>query len=467
MADDDTPETERAERFLPFSVEQNPAPTRLEGQDSENQIQDLTDSIMETFYRVLPSNYVSQINGPYYTTQFRALVESLARTQITAEQAALDGYIDFTRPEYLWQIIGTLVFPEARSNDDIPVIPGDVSYRTFLKRLIELLMQGAKLDVQEKGIELLTTAVVDVLAKVAFQRDPNTAWGFPEQFEFEINVSDRTVWTDPGTGDLIEGEIGTGFPELPFTLQKNVGIVLRALKPGHAIYDYRHLFLESYGILFEGAVSFDFDTFYYEDFRKFCTGAKEITGTEGETLTDRFLFSDPTREFRWVLPGAILEILSGPNARPTLGGVNQATLGRYRVREVLRMPVGAETTLRSYTTSPTGLTGTATILDGGELEDLSQDWSLAEEGEILTLSAGPNAGRYRLETLLGPDGGSVGFVPSGSGITNVRVSPSLLRLETIMPETTTGQTYRVGVDRLGVRRPQVVTGEDVSAQFYL
>jgi len=458
---------DRADRFLPFSIEQNPAPTRLEGQDSTNQIQDLTDSIMETFLRVLPSNYVSQINGPYYTTQFRSLAEVLARVQVTAEQAALDGYINFTRPEYLWQVIGALAFPEAKSNRDVPTIPGDVSYRTFLKRIIELLLEGAKLEVQKEGIEALTSAVVSVLAKVAYQRDPNTAWGFPDQFTFEINVSDRTVWTDPGTGDLIEGDIGTGFPDLPFVLQKNVGIVLRALKPGHAIYDYRNLFLESFDTLFEDTVSFDFDTFYYEDFRKFCTGAKEVTGTEGETLTDRFLFSDPTREFRWILPGAILEVLSGPNARPTLGGVDQATLGRYRVREILRMPIGAETTPRSYTTSPTGLVGTVTILDGGELEDLSQDWSLAEEGEILTLSDGPNGGRYRLETLLGPDGGSVGFVPSGSGITNVRVSPSLLRLETIMPETATDQIYRVGVDRLGVRRPQVVTGEDVSAQFYL
>lgn len=131
------------------------------------------------------------------------------------------------------------------------------------------------------------------------------------------------------------------------------------------------------------------------------------------------------------------------------------------------MPLGAETTPRAYTTSPTALSGTATILDNGELEDLSQDWSLAEEGEIVTIADGPNAGRYRLETLLGPNGGPIQAVASGSGITNVRVALSLLRLETIQPSAATDQAYRVGVDRLGVRVPQFVTGEDVSAQFYI
>lgn len=464
--DEKKPDLERAPRFLPFSLEQNPAPVPLVGQDGQNQFQDLTDSIMATFLAVLPSNYVAQINGPYYTTQFRAMAEQLARIQITSEEASLDSYIDFTRPEFLWQTVGTLVFPEADTQSEAPVIEGDVSYRTFLKRMIELLLTGATLKVQEAGVALLTTAVVTILEKVAFSRDPNTAWGFPEQFEFEINVSDCAVWTDPGTGVLITGNLGSGFAPLPITTAQNVNLVLRALKPAHTLYEYRNLFLDTVNS-FEDSVSWDFNSYYYDDLRKFCTGSKEINGTKGVTLTDRFLFSDATLAFGSVCPGAILEILSGPNARVTLGGKDAATLGRYRVRDILRMPVGAESTPRAYTTSPTGLTGTATILDGGQLEDLSQDWSLADEGEILTLSAGPNAGSYRLETLLGADGGPVGFVASGSLITSVRVAPSLLRLETIQPETATNQTYRVAVDRLGVRTPQVVSMEDVSDQFYL
>ena len=463
--DEKKPDVERAPKFLPFSLEQNPAPVALKGQDAINQAQDLTDSIMATFFRVLPSNYVSQINGPYYTTQFRALAEQLALIQITAEEAALDGYIDFTRPEFLWQTIGTLVFPDIDENG-IPQIDGDVAYRTFLKRMIELLLQGATLKVQKAGVELLTTAVVTILEKVAFARDPNTAWGFAEQFEFEINIEDCTIWTDPGTGELITGELGTGFPTLPFVTQKNVNIVLRALKPAHALFEYRHLFRDSLTAP-EDSVSFDLNSYYYDDLRKFCTGSKEINGATGVTLTDRFLFSDSSLSFGSVCPGATLEILDGPNTKVTSGGLDTTYLGRHRVREVLRMPLGAESTPRAYTTLPTGLTGTLSTLADGELEDLSQDWSLATEGEVLTLTEGPNAGSYRLETLLGSNGGDVGFVASGSLITNVRVAPSLLRLETIQVQAATGQTYRVAVDRLGVRVPQVVLLEDVSAQFYL
>lgn len=459
------PETERAERFLPFSIEQNPAPVNLEGQDAKDQIQNLADSIMATFRRVVPSNYVGQVDGPYYSQQYRALAKVLAEIQITASEAALDGYIDFTRPEFLWQTIGTLIFPTARDSDEAPVIFGDVSYRTFLKRMVALLLEGATLKVQEEGVGLLTDAVVTVLEKVAHQRKSYSAWQYPEQFEFEVNVSGTTVWTDPGTGEKIQGEVGTGFPEFPFITQRNVNIVLRALKPAHALFEYRHLFHESFQHLFEDAVSFDIHSYYYDDFRKFCTGRKEITGVDGETLTNRFLFSDPTREFRSVAPGAVLEILTGPNARPTLGGKSQATLGLYRVREILRMPGGAESTPRGYTTSPSNLAGTLIVQDNGELEDSDQDWSQAVEGEILTILSGPNAGRYRLETLLGPTGGPVGFIASGSGISRVRVAPSLLRVETLMPEATKSQVYRVGVERLGVRVPQIVTGEDVSAQF--
>jgi len=459
----DDPDRERS--LLPYTVGQNPAPVEVVGQQSTDQVRALTEQILGTFSRVLPSNYVSQISGPFYNTQFQAFAEVLARIQITAEEAALDGQIDFTRPEFLWQTIGTLVFPDI-NEDGIPDIPGDVSYRCFLKRMINLLLRGARLDVQKEGIELLTSAVVTILEKVAFQRDPNTAWGFAEQHEFEVNVSDTSTWTDPETGELIEGVVGTGFPEDPFRLQKNVAIVLRALKPAHTLYDYRHLFLESFEDIFTDDVSWEISPYYYDDFRRFCEGAQCIAGT-GDTLSDRTLFTDPTLDFRSICPGALLEILSGPNTPPSQGGVDEFNLGRYYVREVLRMPIGAESTPRAYTTSPTGLSGTATIGDNGQITDEAQDFSQVEEGEILTITEGGNAGSYRIDTLLGVNGGEPGFVASGSLIESIRVAPSMLRLARIMPEQATGQSYTVGVDRLGIRKPQIVVGEDASAQFYL
>jgi hypothetical protein len=387
--------------------------------------------------------------------------------------------VDYARPEFLWQMIGTLVFPDIREAPrGVPEVDGDIRYREFLRRMIILLLQGATEDVVQEGLELLTEAVIQVLSKVDFSHREISAWGFGEQNEFEINVLCVTVFTDPTTGELIEGALGTGFPIDPFRVLRNNLRILRALKPAKALFEYRHLFLDAFGTLFTAQPMIDLDPWYYEDFRKFCCGMKEIVGDQGVTLPGRMTFQDVTLDFRSVCPGATLEILDGPNATSNQGGLDSSTHGRYRVVGVQRLIFGedgvfddagdlVELNLRPYTTSPSGLSGEATANDAGELEDPNQDFSDTVEGETLTFLEGPNAGTYRLETLLGNNGGAVGFVPPGSGVTGVRVAPSILQILTRMPVEAAGQSYRVAVERLGVRTPFTVLGEDASAQFYI
>lgn len=465
--------------YLPFTREQNPAPVPTAGQQGVRTVRDITDAILRTFQQVLPSNYVSEIPGPYYVLQYQALAEQLAQIQLELEEAGLESDVDFARPEYLWQMIGTLVFPDTKqSPGGIPEIDGDLTYREFLRRMILLLLQGAKESVVEEGLNLLTEAVVEVLAKVNFSDKDISAWGFGEQHEFEINVLCVTVFTDPSTGELIEGEVGTGFPIDPFKTLRNNLRILKALKPAKALYEYRHLFIETFGTLFTDSPLIDLDPWYYEDFRKFCCGMKEITGNQGTTLSVQ-VFTDPTRDFSAICEGAVLEILNGPNASPANGGTDSSTLGRYRVTGIQRLLFGedvedesAETLVpvpRSYTTSPTGLQGSViTVLgEDGVLEDPAQDFSNAVEGEILTILEGPNAGSYRLETLIGNNGGFVGEVPPGSAISKVRVAPSILTTLTRMPQPASGQSYTITLERLGVRKPFTVLGEGVSAQFYV
>jgi len=456
-------------------VAQNPAPVSGSGQGSIDAKREIVERILNTFFTILPSNYVSQITGPYYTIQFQAVAEQLAAIQFDANEAGMDWNFDFTRSEFLWQIMGALAFPDATN---IPRVPGDVSYRCFLKRMIELLLDGATSPNQQSGVELVVgeNVRVTVLEKSIAGRRPGSAWGLEDQFTYEVNVEGKQTWTtDDGMGNtiLIEGEFGTGFPQDAYlgaqavgVFQNNVGIVLKALKPAHALFEYRHLFRDAINEI-QDSMSWDLQAFYYDDFRKFCTGAKRVRSDDGETLVDRTLFSDVTVTFQAIVPGSKLRVLSGLNTPPSQGGVDSVYLGEYQVKEVLYFPVGADPTPRAYTTSPTGLVGELVVGDEGVLEDTAQDWSLADEGEILTISAGPNEGRYRLETLLGSNGGPVGFVPSGSGVTQVRVALGLLRLTRRMPEVATEQTYEVGVDRLGIRVPHVVEDEDRSALFFL
>jgi hypothetical protein len=454
--------------LLPTLLVQNPSPVGKGGQDRITTKRAQVDRIMEVFLQLLPSNYVSQVTGPFYTVQFQAVAEVIADFQLTAQEAFSDASYEYTRSEFLFQLLGMLVFPDADS-DGYPDLKGDLTYREFLRRMVALLLQGATKPTIEEGLGLLSDATFTLVEKVIAARQttkkvwdaaqgrwvdrPGSAWGLDDQFEFEINVEH----TDPETGLQ-------AFPPDPFVLQENARIVLRALKPAHTLYDYRHLFREAFGQLFTDTYSWELSNYYYDDFRKFCCGAKQVSGTAGVTWTDRGLFSDTTREFDQISAGAELVILTGPNSIAA-SSADSGEYGRFRVEDVLAFPVGTDTTARAYTTSPTGLTGMATVT-GDAIEDPNQDWGQAVEGEELTFTAGPNAGTYRLKAVLGNNGGPVGEPTTGSG-TRVRVALSLLRLERRMKYATTGQQYTVVVDRLGVQEARQVTGEDASIFFVL
>ena len=210
-------------------------------------------------------------------------------------------------------------------------------------------------------------------------------------------------------------------------------------------------FWEMFGNIFSDTFTMDMDYSHYEDVRKFCEGAKQITGV-GNTLVDRSLFTDSTKNFRNVPVGATLYISNGDN------------LGSYTVEEVLCLPIGSDSTPRNYTTS-NGLNGTLIVLSNNTVEDSTQDFSSCDENTTITILDGGNQGTYRMEFLLGSNGGAVGF---SSGIsTKVKLGFSTLRLTQRMKKSLNNQNYKVSVDRLGVREPISVQGQDISSLFYL
>ena len=442
---------------LPSLVPQNPAPFAVDSQGRKTVVRSQVDRIMEVFFKVLPSNYASQVMGPNYSLQFQAAAEQIASFQISAQEVWADSVYDYTRSEVLYQILGALVFPDAGIGM-WPTLEGDLTYRQFLQRMVVLLLQGATAGTVKEGVELLTTATVEVLERgVLARQTPGSAWGPGDEFTFEVNVTgSRTV--------VVGGEevVLDDFPADPFTLQDNVDIVMRALKAAHTLYDYRNLFRDSFGTLFSDAVSVDYDIYYYEDFRKFCLGAERVTGEAGVTPTDRTLFIDTNRDFTSVQHGATLTILTGPNST-VASATDEGWMGHYRVQEVRYFPVGDDATLRAYTTA-SGLSGSA-VVEGSTLTDPNQNWGLAPEGDILTFSEGPNAGSYRLKTVLGAEGGPVGFVSPGTA-TRVRIAPSTLRTQSRMPLAATGQQYTVSVDRLGIQVPRQESDEDASEFFF-
>ena len=151
--DDDAPKT--GDDQAPFALAQNPAPNPPSGQAYLTDKQALTQQIMATFRAVLPSNYVAQVNGPWYSLQFQAMAEQLAEIQISTTEIYKDSGFDFTRTDFLWQVLGSLVFPEASDQSGIPQIDGDLAYREFLHKMVLLLLEGATKASMEGGLEAL------------------------------------------------------------------------------------------------------------------------------------------------------------------------------------------------------------------------------------------------------------------------------------------------------------------------
>ena len=582
-----------ADKIITSFLDQNPAETEPSNQEFLNKKRLLVEKILATYRDLLPSNYISEVTGPNYLNQFQAIAEQLAVIQITFQEILKDTQFDFTRSDFLYQFLGSLVFPEP-DETGFPSIDGDITFRNFLEQMVLLLIEGAKLTTIEKGLELLTDADIQIIEKsIAARTTPNSIWGLDEQFEFEINVSSNG---------------GTEFPDNPFLLQSNAFIVLRALKPAHTLYTYRHLFKEVFGALFEDTFTLDFTNHYYDDKRKYCDGAKSLTGGErllfstlgsgtlgsdlfedltvdffasniksgnvliisegtsegayeivqvqdsthlllnstlpstfsgvnwvvlnssgGDTLSDQYLFSDPTRDFSSIKPFSLLKILSlaeGSSASVTaasstftdlstnfisLGVISGDTLhisaglnrgaytvssvvseteltlttlfasteagvswfikspntGDYKILDIISVPVPDDSTERTYTTYPTGLAGSLTVADGifTDVSTIPVDFSTAVSGEILTIASGPNEGSYRLNIIPGGDGGFVGTTSVFSS--EVIPSPSIVRVDRRMPVVAEGQSYSISVDRLGVQTPKKVCREDVSLFFVI
>lgn len=428
---------------VPFTLTQNPAPNPLTGQDAKTTKQELVDSIMDNFRKVLPSTYVAQVTGPWYSLQFQAMAEQLASIQLSTGEIYKDSEWDFTRSDFLWQVLGSLVFPGATNRDGVPTIDGDIPYRQFLHKMVLFLLEGATKKSMEQGIDALDESIVTTITERYLEsppRDPNGAYTIDDQFIVDV---------------FVEGAQAGTFPDDPFILQRNVDLVLAALKPAHVFYSYSYLFRDAFDKIADdsGGLRLDLDSYYYADLRKWCLGAKRIAGT-GEVLASRTLFTDPSVSFGSIRPGAFLTITSGANE------------GSYRVVSTRAFLSGADSTLRSYTLSTTPpVSGTGKVVDGQTFTDELQDWGQYPVGTQITLADGPNAGTYLLEAVLGEDGGLLGT--AGIQGTSVRISPSVLQVDRRIPAAATAQPYTVGVDRLGIQTPRPIASEDVSSQFYL
>ncbi len=284
-------------------------------------VQEITEQILEQFEKSLPSNYVAKVRGTNYQHLFRSLAEQLALIQFHTEMNLEDADFSLTRTDFLYQVLGKTVFPNAELvQGQFPDIPGNITHQTFLREMVLLLLQGAKIGAVEKGPQLLADLGVDIIEKTPHIYDQQSKWNLYDQFSFELNlmalkgtVKEGEHWhtievdslgNGKTTGTFVErgkAQVHThkvkdfviqsyveadgtehthepkqDFPINPFVLKQNIELIMMALKPAHTLYEYRHVFVELFGDLFTAEHSWQQEQWHYDDHRKSWRGVKEV-----------------------------------------------------------------------------------------------------------------------------------------------------------------------------------------------
>src|SRR5690606_10728196 len=89
---------------------------------------------------LLPSNYISTVQGPNYTNELKAIAVELSRIELALEDIASDRDVSKTRSEFLYSMLGYLVFLNAKLP---PMSFDDVEFRRFLLTLIRVYFKGS------------------------------------------------------------------------------------------------------------------------------------------------------------------------------------------------------------------------------------------------------------------------------------------------------------------------------------
>lgn len=379
--------------------------TSIETQQGFSDWQSLVGKIMESYKGELPSSYTSTTKGTNYQLDFLAIAEQLAKLQIAASQVFYDSQIDFVRSQFFFQNFSSFLFPKGS-----PKFDSDEEFREFLKKLLPLMTKNRIL---QDALRLLA----ENLSVVELPRH-------------NVEV-------------ILEG-----FPK-SFQVLQNIDVLMDILKPAHSLYQTIILFREDFS-KFDSSVAFDVQISNYADFRYYCDGMFALQSSNGETLLNRHFFRDTTISFESVIPEAsYLRILSGANE------------GIYQIKSKKKFLVETDLTPRNYVTTPSNLSGTLTI-ENNVIEDVTQNWALATEGEVLQILGGANAGFYRLQSLV-PSGELVGI--SSVVSQKVTISPCLLELKAPMRFVATNQNYLVGLDIRGRKEVNSVIAEDASSYF--
>lgn len=238
-------------------------------------------AIFTTLLNLLPSNYTSTIQGPSYTLELKAVAVELAKIELALEDVNFD--IDFTRTrsEFLYSIVGYLVFV----NGKIPPLEfNDEEFRTFLLNLIRIYFQGSVPESMKDAADLFFSGANEVLENFLLTRLGASGYDISDQFGFQVNIL---------TGGV--------FPPDVFQLQQSLRTILDIVRPAHTLFQIRYIFEDKYnpndpqGKILD-AYRWRMASYYYEDFRSYWCGIRDRDRL-GKKTNQGVLAEDHSKDF--------------------------------------------------------------------------------------------------------------------------------------------------------------------------
>lgn len=216
-------------------------------------------TVFSSLLSLLPSNYISTVQGPNYTNELKAVAVELAKIELALEDVDLDRDFSHTRSEFLYSIVGYLIFLNGRLP---PLEFDDVEFRNFLLNLIRIYFQGSIPQSIQEAAGLFLTQDFQVLENFLLTRAGSSGLDISDQFGFQINI--ETTGT---------------FPPDIFQIESSIRIILDIIRPAHTLFRVRFIFTDTYnpndpvGHVLD-SYRWQMASYYYEDFRSYWAGVR-------------------------------------------------------------------------------------------------------------------------------------------------------------------------------------------------
>lgn len=278
---------------------QFPFPDVEDGKGYDKEIKKRANAILSTLMGFRPSNYLSEIPSTEYSKHMRAMATELAKLTFELERLSDDQKFENVRSEFLYQIVGELVF----INDKIPEIDfDDEEFRNFLLKVIDIYFQGSTPESIRDAVELFTDEDFTVTERFKDARNSPSARGIGDQFEFNI-----------------EFESGKTFADDYFGLQNNLNLLIQLVKPAHTLFAARSLFEELFPTpeRVETSERYFLKDDHYEDVRSYWQGMAGFTSNTGmieQSNKSQLKETDDSKPLGKSAIGTELIVLKGDNS---------------------------------------------------------------------------------------------------------------------------------------------------------